>query len=197
MIKSYPMAVYLRVLARLALGILRRLRRVQAGGAGAVRRADRRLRPALVAVHSLAVWGLVGLELCAGLGDRQPALGLWLVVALLALFIPVLGYGIAIGLDISCGCLGRADLSSLPQALLRDLLLLTLAGALLRYSRPVLPFQRSSDMMRLQSRTLMATLIAASFALGGCGDNQFEQETKLEQAAVQLSQETQQGAISC
>ncbi len=52
-------------------------------------------------------------------------------------------------------------------------------------------------MMRLQSRTLMASLIAASFALGGCGDNQFEQETKLEQAAVQLSQETQQGAISC
>ncbi|MBO2902736.1 rhodanese-like domain-containing protein [Aeromonas dhakensis] len=48
-------------------------------------------------------------------------------------------------------------------------------------------------MMRLQSRTLMASLIAASFALGGCGDNQFEQETKLEQAAVQLSQETQQG----
>ena len=48
-------------------------------------------------------------------------------------------------------------------------------------------------MMRLQSRTLMASLIAASFALGGCGDNQFEQETKLEQAAVQLSLETQQG----
>lgn len=78
----------------------------------------------------LAVWGLVGLELCAGLaviGNRRWGF----------LFIPVLGYGIAIGLDISCGCLGRADLSSLPQALLRDLLLLTLAGALLRHSRPV------------------------------------------------------------
>lgn len=47
--------------------------------------------------------------------------------------------------------------------------------------------------MRLQSRALMASLIAASFALGGCGDNQFEQEVKLEQSAVQLSQETQQG----
>ncbi len=136
------MAVYLRVLARLALGIFRRFRRVQAGGAGSVRRADRRLRPALVAVHSPAVWGLVGLELCAGLAViANRRWGLWLVVALLALFIPMLGYGIAIGLDISCGCLGRADLSSLPQALLRDLLLLTLAGALLRHSAPFLPFK--------------------------------------------------------
>ena len=87
----------------------------------------------------LAVWGLVGLELCAGLAViANRRWGLWLVVALLALFIPVLGYGIAIGLDISCGCLGRADLGSLPEAIVRDLLLLTLAGALLRHSRPVL-----------------------------------------------------------
>ena len=47
--------------------------------------------------------------------------------------------------------------------------------------------------MTLRSRTLLASLIAASFALGGCGDNQFEQEVKLEQSAVQLAQETQQG----
>lgn len=83
-------------------------------------------------------WGLIALEFCAGLAViANRRWGLWLVVALLALFIPVLGYGIAIGLDISCGCLGRADLGSLPQAILRDLLLLTLAGALLRCSRPV------------------------------------------------------------
>ncbi|MGY3913428.1 MauE/DoxX family redox-associated membrane protein [Aeromonas piscicola] len=83
-------------------------------------------------------WGLIVLEFCAGLAViANRRWGLWLVVALLALFIPVLGYGIAIGLDISCGCLGRADLGSLPQAILRDLLLLTLAGALLRRSRPV------------------------------------------------------------
>lgn len=83
-------------------------------------------------------WGLIVLEFCAGLAViANQRWGLWLVVALLALFIPVLGYGIAIGLDISCGCLGRADLGSLPQAILRDLLLLTLAGALLRRSRPV------------------------------------------------------------
>ncbi len=52
-------------------------------------------------------------------------------------------------------------------------------------------------MMTLRSRTLLASLIAASFALAGCGDNQFEQEVKLEQSAVQLAQEAQQGAISC
>lgn len=83
-------------------------------------------------------WGLIVLEICAGLaviGNRR--WGLWLVIGLLALFIAVLGYGVAIGLDISCGCLGRAELGSLPQAILRDLLLLTLAGALLRRSRPV------------------------------------------------------------
>ena len=44
-------------------------------------------------------------------------------------------------------------------------------------------------MMTLRSRTLVASLIAASFALAGCGDNQFEQEVKLEQSAVQLAQE--------
>ncbi|TNH93645.1 rhodanese-like domain-containing protein [Aeromonas sobria] len=48
-------------------------------------------------------------------------------------------------------------------------------------------------MMTLRSRTLLASLIAASFALTGCGDNQFEQEVKLEQSAVQLAQEAQQG----
>ncbi|WP_354688404.1 MauE/DoxX family redox-associated membrane protein [Aeromonas sp. 19NY04SH05-1] len=87
-----------------------------------------------------AAWGLIALELCAGLAViANRRWGLWLVIALLALFIPVLGYGIAIGLDISCGCLGKADLSSLPEAILRDLLLLTLAGVLLRTSRPVYP----------------------------------------------------------
>ncbi len=51
-------------------------------------------------------------------------------------------------------------------------------------------------MMTLRSRTLLASLIAASFALTGCGDNQFEQEVKLEQSAVQLAQEAQQGGLS-
>ncbi|MER0499961.1 MauE/DoxX family redox-associated membrane protein [Aeromonas hydrophila] len=138
------MAVYLRVLARLALGgffvasagfklAAPELFAEQIGAFGLL------WSPFIpLAVWGLAVWGLVGLELCAGLAViANRRWGLWLVVALLALFIPVLGYGIAIGLDISCGCLGRADLGSLPQALLRDLLLLMLAGALLCHSRPV------------------------------------------------------------
>ena len=83
-------------------------------------------------------WGLIILEFCAGLAVMaNRRWGVWLVIGLLALFIPVLGYGVAIGLDISCGCLGKADLGSLPQAIVRDLLLLTLAGALLRTSRSV------------------------------------------------------------
>ena len=133
------MAVYLRVLARLAQG-----------GFFVVSAGFKLAEPDLFAAQigafgllwspfiPLATWGFIGLELCAGvavLANRR--WGLWLVIGLLALFIPVLGYGVVIGLDISCGCLGRADLGSLSEALLRDLLLLTLAGALLRHSRPV------------------------------------------------------------
>ncbi|WP_420797313.1 MauE/DoxX family redox-associated membrane protein [Aeromonas dhakensis] len=138
-IKRWSVAVCLRGLARLALG-----------GFFVVSAGFKLAAPDLFTAQigafgllwspfiPLATWGLIGLELCAGLAViANRRWGLWLVIGLLALFIPVLGYGIAIGLDISCGCLGRADLGSLPQALLRDLLLLTLAGALLRHSRPV------------------------------------------------------------
>jgi hypothetical protein len=133
------MPAYLRMLANLALG-----------GFFVASAVFKLASPALFVeqigafglVWSLLIpavaWGLIVLEFCAGLAViANRRWGLWLVVALLTLFIPVLGYGIAIGLDISCGCLGRADLGSLPQAILRDLLLLTLAGALLRRSRPV------------------------------------------------------------
>ncbi|MFM9759349.1 MauE/DoxX family redox-associated membrane protein [Aeromonas dhakensis] len=139
MIKSYPVAVYLRVLARLALGGF------FVASAG-FKLAEPELFAAQIGAFGLlwspftplAVWGLIGMELCAGVAViTNRRWGLWLVIGLLALFIPVLGYGIAIGLDISCGCLGRADLGSLSETLLRDLLLLTLAGTLLRHSRPV------------------------------------------------------------
>lgn len=141
MIKSYPMAVYLRMLANLALGgfflasagfklVSPALFIEQIGAFGLI-------WPPLI---PFAAWGLIALELCAGLAViANRRWGLWLVIGLLTLFIPVLGYGVAIGLDISCGCLGRADLGSLPEAIVRDLLLLTLAGALLRTSRPIFP----------------------------------------------------------
>ncbi|KUE80085.1 rhodanese-like domain-containing protein [Aeromonas schubertii] len=48
-------------------------------------------------------------------------------------------------------------------------------------------------MMKTRSLSLLASLVAASLMLGGCGDNQFEQEVKLEQSAVQLANETAQG----
>lgn len=133
------MPAYLRMLANLALG-----------GFFVASAAFKLASPALFveqigafgliwsSLIPAVAWGLIALELCAGLAViANRRWGLWLVMALLALFIPVLGYGVAIGLDIACGCLGRADLGSLPQAIVRDLLLLTLAGALLRLSRPV------------------------------------------------------------
>ncbi|ENY72646.1 methylamine utilization protein-like protein [Aeromonas diversa CDC 2478-85] len=82
-------------------------------------------------------WGVIALEALAGgaviMGRRW---GVWLMIALLLMFIAVLGYGVAIGLDIACGCLGKADLGSLPQAIGRDLLMLAMAAALLFPSRP-------------------------------------------------------------
>lgn len=83
-------------------------------------------------LQPLVAWGLILLELVAGgavlMGSRR---GLWLMMALLLLFIAVLGYGVAIDLDIACGCLGKADLGSLPQAIGRDLLMLAMVAALL------------------------------------------------------------------
>ncbi len=55
------------------------------------------------------------------------------IVALTLLFIAVLGYGIALGMDIDCGCYGPGDpeaesFSSLRTSLYRDFGLLALAG---------------------------------------------------------------------
>jgi len=55
--------------------------------------------------------------------------GLWLAAVLMAIFITVLSYGIAIGLDIDCGCFSPEDpehaaFSGLRTALVRDLFLL-------------------------------------------------------------------------
>ena len=50
------------------------------------------------------------------------------VFCLLVLFIGVLAYGIALGLDIDCGCLGPATSRSLSTALAIDVGLLILCG---------------------------------------------------------------------
>lgn len=59
--------------------------------------------------------------------------GLAVIAALTLLFIAVLGYGIALGMDIDCGCYGPGDpkaeaFSSLQTSLYRDFGLLALAG---------------------------------------------------------------------
>ncbi|HAD39966.1 MAG TPA: methylamine utilization protein [Plesiomonas shigelloides] len=78
----------------------------------------------LPALITPIAWLLILTELVVGLGvlcRRQVALvGM---MALLVVFMAVLSYGMAIGLDINCGCLGQADLSGLPQALGRDAVL--------------------------------------------------------------------------
>lgn len=71
------------------------------------------------------VWLLILTELLVGIGVLcRIKMAIAAMMALLVLFMAVLAYGMAIGLDINCGCLGQADLSGLPQALARDVALL-------------------------------------------------------------------------
>ncbi len=77
---------------------------------------------------------LIGLELTGGLGlflkrRRYRIIALTVIFCLLVFFILVLGYGLRAGLDIDCGCFGKAEpayrfFSTLKPALIRDLFLL-------------------------------------------------------------------------
>ncbi len=85
-------------------------------------------------VGSAAI-AVVALEIAGGLGLLLG--GRWalaLVTALLLLFLGVLGYGIHLGLDIECGCLGLGTRdptgSTLKAAFARDLVLLAACGFL-------------------------------------------------------------------
>ena len=70
------------------------------------------------------------MELLAGLGllfDVRGAVGL--TACLLTVFVGVLTYGIAIGLDIECGCFGSGGRAvGLHEALWRDLVLFVACG---------------------------------------------------------------------
>ncbi len=75
------------------------------------------------------------LELLTGIGlllDVRGALAL--AVGLLVFFVGVLAYGLALGLDVDCGCFGPEGLalsgSELAAALYRDLAMLVLCGYL-------------------------------------------------------------------
>jgi uncharacterized membrane protein YphA (DoxX/SURF4 family) len=64
--------------------------------------------------------------------------GLHLITGLLALFVLVLGYGIAGDLNVDCGCFGQEDLdkqAGLRGAFYRDLLLIGLVAPYLYLSR--------------------------------------------------------------
>ncbi len=64
------------------------------------------------------------LEVVAGIGLLLDVIGsLAVVLGMLVLFVGVLSYGIWLGLDIDCGCLGPGDGISLPTARLIDLAL--------------------------------------------------------------------------
>ncbi|MFL1907387.1 DoxX family protein [Plesiomonas shigelloides] len=79
----------------------------------------------LPAFIPFVVWLLILTELLVGIGVLcRLKMAIAAMMALLVLFMAVLAYGMAIGLDINCGCLGQADLSGLPQALARDVVLL-------------------------------------------------------------------------
>ena len=82
--------------------------------------------------------GLPVLELLAGIGLLGEVTGsLTLVTGLLILFMAVLAYGIALGLDVDCGCFGPDDpeaaaFHGLRTALYRDFLMM--AGIVYLYA---------------------------------------------------------------
>jgi hypothetical protein len=90
--------------------------------------------------------GLPLIETIAGLAlvlDRP--WGLHLIMALLALFMFVLGYGILGDLNVDCGCFGAEELdkrAGLREAFYRDLILIGLVAPYLYLSRRVREFAR-------------------------------------------------------
>lgn len=81
-----------------------------------------------------AAWTLIGAEVLVGvLLPGRRSLGPALACGLLTLFLGVLAYGLALGLDIDCGCFGPGEHVSLGAALVRDVVLLGVAAGLLRH----------------------------------------------------------------
>ena len=168
---------------------------------------------------SATAFALIAAEVAAGTGllwDVRGALGLTL--ALLLVFLGVLSYGMALGLDIDCGCFGPGEATiTLQQAWYRDLALLSrlrsgLLAALGSLNRTIhmattlettIGHNRSNRKMDTVTRRCWAAAIAAgSLALAcaavvlvGCeaGKNKFEKEVDSETVAVKLARETLAG----
>lgn len=90
------------------------------------------------ALVPFAALGLPGLEVLAGIGLALDIRGsLAAVAGMTALFLAVLAYGIALGLDVDCGCYGPGDpegeaFHDLRPAFFRDLLMV--AGIIYAYA---------------------------------------------------------------
>jgi hypothetical protein len=92
------------------------------------------LLPDILVVPVAFVLPPLEILLAYGLVRSRPA-ALWVSLGLLVFFILFLGYAVALGLDIDCGCFGPGDpeqeaFSGLREAIVRDLVL----GGLLAYS---------------------------------------------------------------
>ena len=104
--------------------------------------------------------GLSIFEIIAALGLLLDIRGgLAVMAALLALFMAILGYGIWMGLDIDCGCLGPGDpeadaYKGLRPALYRDTVMM--AGVFYlyfwRYYRPIVPDRLSALFKKASKR---------------------------------------------
>ena len=84
---------------------------------------------------------LPALEIAAGIGLLFDIKGsLSIILALLALFIAVLGYGIWMGLDVDCGCFGPEEpeakaFHGLRMTLYRDLVMLAIISFIFGWRR--------------------------------------------------------------
>jgi len=117
--------------------------------AGVIKLLDPRVFSATISTYGLApeallplfAVGLPLIETIAGLAlflDRP--WGLHLIMALLALFMFVLGYGILGDLNVDCGCFGAEELdkrAGLREAFYRDLILIGVVAPYLYLSRRV------------------------------------------------------------
>ncbi|MCA8972299.1 MAG: DoxX family protein [Planctomycetes bacterium] len=90
-------------------------------------------------VHATAIT-LVIIEVATGVAlFAIPRLGARAAIILLLVFVAVLGYGMARGLDIDCGCLPFGVRESLPVAIVRDGVMIVAASFVLYSTRRSIP----------------------------------------------------------
>lgn len=147
---------------------------------------------------------LVLAELAAAVGLLVNSIAaLHAVAVLLVVFIVALSYGIAMGLNIDCGCFSQEDpeykaFSGLHSALLRDVLLLALVFYLYLQSGYGTLLKKGYEKMKKLKMLSIVTAVClsfCSFADSGFafGKKKFVEEVEKETAAVKLLREVQRG----